>query len=138
MRIKNKLYNVSLSLKQVESLSEIAVAQKTLSRSGTTTGLPSWRVLISTIADGTLVVSPRGESKERKPKKERKPFMPHPRFSPRWWTPDDAGCSMPTAAAVAASGYTVDELIAGGMQATPDGDQLFPADHWSGWTGGGK
>ena len=133
--MKTPTSTIRLSAKQLEKLNSIAAAHGTLSRSGATSGEPSWRVLISAIADGTLTVkdpTKRWEPKEPKEKKKRKPFRAHPRFPSKWWHPTEMD-DMPVADALDASGYPLDELVAAGLIVVDDGKNLIAPADWSGW-----
>jgi hypothetical protein len=128
MRTKNKITSIALSQTNIEALTALATKHGALSRSGVTTGLPSWRVLIALIADGGLAIG----SASPKKAKSKKPFRGHPRFPPGWWQPGEFD-DMPTDKAVAASGRTFEELIAGGLLAADAGTALLPGDGWTGW-----
>lgn len=133
--MKTPTSSIRLSAKQLEKLNSIATVHGTLSRTGATTGEPSWRVLIADIADGRLTVkdpAKRWEPKEPKEKKKRKPFRAHPRFPAKWWHPTEMD-DMPVADALDASGYPLDELVAAGLIVVDDGKNLIAPADWSGW-----
>jgi hypothetical protein len=133
--MKTPVTALRLSPAQIAKLNSIATAHGTLSRTGPTSGLPSWRVLVADIADGRLTVkdpAKRWEPKEPKEKKKRKPFRAHPRFAAKWWKPTEMD-DMPVADALAASGYPLDELVAAGMKLVDDGANLITPPEWTGW-----
>lgn len=131
---KKTASSIKLSPDQIGKLNGIAATLNTLSRTGPTSGNPSWRVLVAEIADGRLTVKdPRAPWVPRQKKgRERKPFKAHPRFSPRWWKPTPTD-DMPTDLALEESKYTLDELLSGGLIAVDDGKNLIAPPEWSGW-----
>lgn len=134
MKIPKPASSIKLSRDQIGKLNDIAATHSALARTGPTSGEPSWRVLVSDIADGRLTVkdpAKRWEPKQKK-KKEKRPFNPHPRFAAKWWKPSEMD-DMPTAAAVEASGYPVEELTAKGLVLVDDGKNLIAPSDWSGW-----
>lgn len=131
MRIKNKTYGVPLSLAQVAALKELATKNAAMSRSGPTTGNPSWRVLVAMIADGTLSVCLPPRPPRKKKKKGKKGGI-HPHFVPGWWQPgpnDD----MPVAAVLEATGLTVEQVSAAGLLLVDDGKHFMAPSEWVKW-----
>lgn len=133
MKTLKKSKEISLSPKHVEALTELAKAHGMLSRGGPKSGLPSWQAMIVAIAEGSLQIDDC-TTKDRKERKEKKPrkFSPHPRFAAKWWKPNEVG-DMSVADAVAASGFSVEDLVAGGMQLVDGGTCLLPGAAWKGW-----
>jgi hypothetical protein len=126
-------YTIRLSVREIEALMELAMRYDALAACGKTSGKPSWRVLVSMIGRGKLSVSEKiRESREPRKKRGKKPFLPHPRYSPGWWQPGETE-DMPAAAAAAASGYSVEELEAGGLVLVDDGRNLISPSEWYGW-----
>lgn len=132
MKTPKPASSIKLSREQIGKLNSIAATHSAHARTGPTSGEPSWRVLVSDIADGRLTVKDPTKRWEPKEKKKRKGFRPHPRFAAKWWKPSEMD-DMPTADAVSASGYTVEELVAGGMRLVDDGKNLITPSDWSGW-----
>jgi hypothetical protein len=124
-RPKRKKSTIDLLEKQIEALNKIAAEFGALSRSGPTVGNPSWRVLLDFIASGQLKITHPGRDRrpERRAKK-RKPFRAYAKYPAKWWKPNFAGL-MNVQEAVAASGYTIEQLIAGGMRVGGVGDTLL-------------
>jgi hypothetical protein len=132
--MKKTASSIKLSTDQLKKLTSIAATHKCHARTGPTSGNPSWRALVGDIADGRLRVkdpAAKWEPKDKKPK-ERKPFKAHPRFKPRWWEPTEMD-DMKTETAVAASGYSIEELTAGGLVLVDDGKNLIAPSDWFGW-----
>ena len=130
--MKTPVTALRLSPAQIAKLTSIAATHGTLSRTGPTSGNPSWRVLIADIADGRLTVKDPAKRWEPKQKKKRKPFRAHPRFPAKWWRPSEMD-DMPTADALAASGYPLEELVAAGLKVVDDGRNLITPPEWTAW-----
>lgn len=135
---KRKPDRIHLSESERNALLAIAGEHDCRAKSGVTAGSPSFRILIQDIASGRLGVISRkpGDSTKAvtasKVKGEKKPWKGFWKFRAKWWKPIDDSTMM-VDDAVAASGMTVDQLVAGGLGLSECGQWLVPPDRWKGW-----
>lgn len=133
---KTKVYSIRLSDEEIEALLEIAAENRAFSCSGVTTGKPSWRALVHGIAAKRITCGvqcrPAKSPAEPKAPKAKKPWKGYWKHRASWWEPYE-GNFMLTGEVVEKSGLTVEQLVAGGLLLTDDGEMVESPAKWGGW-----
>ena len=128
--LKGTRHLIVLRAEQERRLIEMAAAHQMVSRSGPTTGAPSFRTLIHAIADGDFRLTPIRKARTAAQKK----FKASPRHPPAWWRPSSLG-DMSAESVYVATGLTVDLLRASGLEVLDedDGQSVMPPAGWKAW-----
>lgn len=131
--MKSKQTTITLIEGEEESLVSIASKLGVKSRSGPSSGKPTWRELIHQIAAGQLVVNRPSQNvkaaiPEKKKGRKLRPFKAWAKYPPKWWKPNFMG-QMSVEAAVEGSGRTAEELEKGGLPRL--GDDFFGLEEWA-------
>lgn len=131
-----KIYNLKLSEKVLATLQRLAEENQSLAKAGPTTGKPSWRAFVNDIGNNRIPVGtqcrPAKSPAEPKAPKAKKPWKGYWKHRASWWEPYE-GNFMLVGEVIEKSGLTVDQLVAGGLLLTDDGEMVESPAKWGGW-----
>lgn len=132
---KSKQVNITMAAGEEQALQALAEKLGTVCRYGSSAGKITWREMFHQIAWGHLVVSKPGQSSPsyekkstRKKRGRDKPYKAYPNYPHKWWKPDMMNM-MRVADVVEASGWTAEELEAGGLRRI--GDEFMGLEEWN-------